>query len=96
MDQQHIETLPPSLRQFAVGRAAGTAGNDDAEVRCYAVAEYDDAYGYNRRISTGGESLVQPVAGGGKLIGISGSELWNCSGVPQALRAVRVIRNGYF
>ena len=96
MDQQHIETLKARLRQFAVGRAAGTAGNDDAEVRGYAVAEYEDAYGYKGRIGTGGESLVQPVAGGGKLIGIIGSELWNRSGVPQALRAVRVIRNGYF
>ena len=96
MDQQHIETLKARLWQFAVGRAAGTAGNDDAEVRGYAVAEYEDAYGYKGRIGTGGESLVQPVAGGGKLIGAIGSELWNRSGVPQALHVIRIIRNAYF
>ena len=70
--------------------------SDAADVSGYAAAEYEDAYGYKGRIGTGGESFVQPVAGGGKLIGAIGSELWNRSGVPQALRAIRVIRNGYF
>ena len=47
-----------------LGHASVTAaGSGAAEVTGYAIAEYEDAYGYKGKIGTGGESL--PPAGGG-------------------------------
>ena len=60
------EVAQLSLLLEHAGVAATTTGG--ADVRGYAIAEYEDAYGYKGKIGTGGESLP-PVGGSSPLAG---------------------------
>lgn len=59
--QATVEALTPE-EAAELGRVLGGAVGAAAEVTGYAIAEYEDAYGWKGRIGSGGESLPQPSA----------------------------------
>jgi hypothetical protein len=69
--QAAVEALTPAeaaeLSRVLGGAVGAAAGSDVAEVTGYAIAEYEDAYGYKGKIGTGGESA--PPAGSGLALG---------------------------
>jgi hypothetical protein len=73
--QATVEALTPeeaAALSRVLGRSGVTAaGSDAAEVTGYAIAEYEDAYGYKGKIGTGGES-APPVGSGASLGQLAG------------------------
>jgi hypothetical protein len=76
-------------RRLLQRAAAAAATGDDADTQGYRESLYDGAGELNLwKGPPGANTYNQPNAGGGKIVIAAGSELWNQSGIPQALRAL--------